>query len=116
MTIISGPHVARNSLSARNMHAKEARNPPQAHVYKAAEHLTKSTRRELEATVFTEVDTRWVHHPHTDALVITVGVANSNVHRMLVDNNSAVDILYWDAYKRMGLTESDLSPMASLLY
>ena len=39
-----------------------------------------------------------MHHLHSDALVITVKMANSIVHRMLVDNDSATDILYWDAY------------------
>ena len=49
-------------------------------------------------------------------MVITGRVANSNVHRMLVDNGSTVDIIYLDAYKRMGLSESKLSPMTSPLY
>ena len=35
---------------------------------------------------------------------------------MLVGNGSTVDILYWDTYKKTGLTESDLSPMTSPLY
>ena len=35
---------------------------------------------------------------------------------MLVDNGSDVDIIYLDAYKRMGLTESELSPMTLPLY
>ena len=76
----------------------------------------KSARRELEDIVFTKVDARWVHHPHTEALVITARVANSNVHRMLVDDGSAIDIIYLDAYKRMGLTESELSPTTPPLY
>ena len=43
-------------------------------------------------------------------------MANSNVHRMLVDNGSTLDIIYLDAYKRMILTESKLSPMTLPLY
>ena len=35
---------------------------------------------------------------------------------MLVDNGSAVNILYWDTYKRMGLRKNNLSPMTSPLY
>ena len=35
---------------------------------------------------------------------------------MLVDEGSAVDIIYIDAYNRMGLTESDLSLMTLPLY
>ena len=57
-----------------------------------------------------------MHHPHTNALVITVRVANSNVHSMLVDNGSVVDIIYLDAYKKMGLTESELNPTTLPLY
>ena len=57
-----------------------------------------------------------MHHPHTDALVIAARVENSNVHKMLVDDGSAVDIIYLDTYKRMGLTESELSPTTFPLY
>ena len=48
--------------------------------------------------VFTQADTRWVHQPHEDALVITTEVANSLDHRLLIDSGSAVNILYWGAY------------------
>ena len=34
----------------------------------------------------------------------------------MVDNGSAVDILYLNAYKKMGLTEDDLDPNSSPLY
>ena len=57
-----------------------------------------------------------MNHPHADALVINIRVANNNVHRMLVDDDSVVDIIYLNAYKRMGLIESKLSPTTSLLY
>ena len=49
-------------------------------------------------------------------LVITARVANNNVHRLLVDDDSAVDIIYLDAYKRIGLTESKLILTISPLY
>ena len=49
-------------------------------------------------------------------MVITARVTNSNVHRILVDNGSTVDINYLNAYKRIGLTESELRPSTSFLY
>ena len=49
-------------------------------------------------------------------MVITARVANSNVHRMFVDNVSAVNIIDLDAYKKMGLTESNLGPTILPLY
>ena len=72
---------------------KEATSPPQAHVHRTDKRPLKSTQGEHEDIVFTETDSRWVHHPHTDALVITIRVANSNVHRMLIDNGSVVAII-----------------------
>ena len=83
---------------------KEARIPPQIHVLKTEERPTKNARQELEDIVFTKADARWVNHPHVDALVITARVANSNVHRLLVDDGNTVDIIYLDAYKWMSLT------------
>ena len=49
-------------------------------------------------------------------MVITTRVANNNVHKILVDNRSAMNIIYLDAYKRMGLTENKLSPKTSPLH
>ena len=57
----------------------------------------------LEDIVFTHADASWVHHPYEDALVIIAEVANSLVHQLLVDSGSAINILYWDAYHKVGL-------------
>ena len=83
---------------------------PPAQVHRTESRFTKQVRRELENIVFREADARWFHHPHADALVITARVANNNIHRLMVDDGSAVDIIYLNAYKRMGLTKNDLDP------
>ena len=57
-----------------------------------------------------------MHNPHEDALVITVQVANSLVHQLLVDSGSAVNILYWGAYQQAGLRQADLTLTTSPLY
>ena len=72
--------------------------------------------REPKDIIFIEVDTKWVHHPHTDALVITFKIANNIVHRMLVDNGSAANIFFWDVYRKTELTSDDLSLTTSPLY
>ena len=43
-------------------------------------------------------------------------IANNNVHRMLVDNGSSVDILYFQAFERMGLKVSDLKLLSNPVY
>ena len=70
----------------------------------------------LEDIVFTETDASWVYHPHEDALIITTKLANSLIHQVLIDSGSAVNILYWGAYRKTGLKWADLRPMTSPLY
>ena len=48
----------------------------------------------LEDIIFIEIDANWVHHHHEDALVITTKIANSLIHRVLVDSGNADNILY----------------------
>ena len=43
-------------------------------------------------------------------------IANNNVHRILVVNGSSVDILYFQAFERMGLKVSDLKPSPNPVY
>ena len=57
-----------------------------------------------------------MHHPYEDALVITVEVSNSLLHRLSVDSTSDVNILYWDAYQKTGLRRVELISMTSPLY
>ena len=57
-----------------------------------------------------------MHYPHEDSLVVTTKIANSLILRMLMDNGSAVNILYYDTYQKVGLTRADLNPTTSPLY
>ena len=43
-------------------------------------------------------------------------IANNNVHKILVDNGSFVDILYFQAFEKMRLKVSDLKPSPNLVY
>ena len=65
---------------------------------------------------FSEGDACHVRHPYCDALVIKAIVATNDVRRILVDNGSSVEILYFHAYERMRLKVSDLKPSANLVY
>ena len=48
---------------------------------------------------FTEEDAQRLHHPHNNALVVSIRVEDYNTHRVLVDNESSVDILYYPAFQ-----------------
>ena len=47
---------------------------------------------------FLEEDARRLHHPHNDALVVSLWVGDYNTHRVLVDNGSSADIPYYPAF------------------
>ena len=59
---------------------------------------------------FTEEDARRLHHPHDDALVVSVRTGDYNVHRVLIDNGSSADILYYPAFQQMRIDRDLLIP------
>ena len=61
--------------------------------------MPKIAWREGPIIEFSEEDTRRLHHPHDDVLVISIRVGDYNMHRVLVDNGSSADILYYPAFQ-----------------
>ena len=55
------------------------------------------------AITFTDEDAERIHHPHDDAIIITLLIANYTIRRVLVDNESSADILYYPAFQQMRL-------------
>ena len=53
--------------------------------------------------------------PHDDALVITFRIGEYDVKRVMVDQGSAVEIMYPDLYKGLNLNAEDLTPYSSPL-
>ena len=52
-----------------------------------------------------------LHHSHDDALVVNLRVGDYNMHRVLVDNRSSADILYYLAFQQMGINREQLVPI-----
>ena len=59
---------------------------------------------------FTEEDARNLHHPHDDALLISICMGDYNTHRVLVDNESFAEILYYLAFQQMRIRKERLIP------
>ena len=53
------------------------------------------------AITFTDEDAMRLYHPHDDAIVITLMTTNYRTRRVLVNNGSSVDILYYTAFQQM---------------
>ncbi|KAG5532133.1 hypothetical protein RHGRI_026670 [Rhododendron griersonianum] len=60
------------------------------------------------AIVFTDEDLGEVQVPHNDALVITLRIGEYDIERILVDSGSCTEVLYYDAFKKLGLKQTDL--------
>ncbi|XP_065020456.1 uncharacterized protein LOC135645730 [Musa acuminata AAA Group] len=98
--IFGGLAAGSNSSVARKAYARST--------------VEKRPRLELEPEItFGAREVKSSHHD--DALVISIQVANARVKRVMVDTESSADVLYFDAFRRLGLTEGDLNPMASAL-
>jgi hypothetical protein len=73
---------------------------------------SKAPRTDSVVLSFSEEDARGVVTPHDDALVVTLTVANHGIHRILVDNGSSADILYWPTFQQMGIDRDRIKPFA----
>ena len=53
-------------------------------------------------------DASTIHHPHDNAIVITLLIADYSTRRVLIDNGSSADILYYPAFQQMNLGREQL--------
>ena len=59
----------------------------------------KDRNTDEQAIMFTEDEAKRIHHPHDDAIVITLLIADYTTKRVLVDNGSSANILYLPAFQ-----------------
>ena len=102
--IVGGTAATRSSKKARKTYLRMVQN---VHVTGS---VPKIARRESPIIGFLEDDARRLHHLHDDALVVSIRVGDYIVHRMLVDNGSSADILYYPAFQQMGINRARLTP------
>ncbi|RRT31512.1 hypothetical protein B296_00053146, partial [Ensete ventricosum] len=55
------------------------------------------------------------HPSYDDTLVILIRMTNAYVKRVMIDIRSSTNILYFDAFHRLGLTDRDLAALTSTL-
>ena len=79
-------------------------------------HEPKRVRLERPLVMgFSDEDKIETIQPHDDALVITLRIGGYDVKRVMVDQGSAVEIMYPDLYKGLSLRAEDLTPYSSPL-
>ncbi|RZS14676.1 hypothetical protein BHM03_00046436 [Ensete ventricosum] len=97
--IVGGPTTGGVSSSARKAYARtEVQKRPRP-------------RSDPEFTFEYESE----YPDHDDALVVMAHIANAYIRRIMIDTGSSADILYLDAFHKLGMTNRDLIPMTSTL-
>ena len=92
--IVGGTAATGSSKKARKTYLRMVQN------VQLTGSVPKITRRESRIIGFSEEDAQRLHHPHDDALVVSIRVEDYNMHRVLVDNGSLANILYYLALDR----------------
>jgi len=66
--------------------------------------------------VFTRADLRDVVPHDNDPVVISVVTAERNVHRVLVEQGSSADVMFWSTFNKLQLSPDLLRPYTGCLY
>ena len=103
--IVSSAETWANSKSKRKSHLRSVM---------AVDVVTKRPKHSDWSISFNEDDTELLSDQGNDPIVVSATIGNYHVHRILIDNGSAVEILQWDAFLRMGFTADDLIPSSPI--
>ena len=101
---------------AQERYVQEMKERMLTNVHSVDKRPSKQFKGENNDITFRESNAHLIHHPYCDALVIMVMMTNNNVHKILVDNGSSVDILYYQAFQKMGLKNNDLMSSPNPIY
>lgn len=113
-TIINGIVHSGTSNRSRKQHVRAAQQGTWAKVYSTQQSwLVKSA---AQAIIYTSEEAAMVVQPHDDVMVIMLQIPNHNVHRILEDIGSSMDVLFQSAYDQMRLPPTILKPIDTPLY
>ena len=91
--IIVGGTSTGSSSKAKKTYLREAQN------VQISGRPPRMIKEDELAITFKDKDARRLHHPHDDAIVITLTIANYTTRRVLIDNGSLANILYYLAFQ-----------------
>ena len=101
--IVGGTTTSGSSKKARKTYLRMVQN------VQLTGFVPKIARVDNPIIGFLEEDARSLHHLHDDALV-NIPIGDYNTHRVLVDNGSSTDILYYPAFQQMRIERERLVP------
>ncbi|XP_030942042.1 uncharacterized protein LOC115967098 [Quercus lobata] len=106
-TSTGGPFSEGSFRSLKKAYHRQVNN---VHTMPPSKHL-----RTCQDMSFSEGDAKGVKQPHNDPLVIVLNIEGFNTKRILVDNGSSADIIYFPAFQQLRLDPKRLLPFDSPL-
>ena len=106
VNMIVGEDTETEKMAGKRKHCVEA-------IYQVKQVLDHEECK--DPITFTDEDFGRLTSLSLDPLVVTMIVANKHVRRIMVDTGSFTDILFYDAFVRMGLSESQINLRKSSL-
>ncbi|CAL8152251.1 unnamed protein product [Prunus armeniaca] len=103
-TISGGPTLA-GSSNRSIKHYVRAAHYPQVFGIEANRH-NKVSKVGWEPITFCEEEEEGVIYPHDDPMIIRAEIVDYNVRWVLIDNGSSVNVIFADAFKEMGVADS----------
>ena len=88
---------------------------PFVEIYATVQLLGQSPRTDEQPITFTDEDAKGIRHPHNDAIVIPLHTANYTIRRVLVDNGSSADVLFYPTFQQMRINRDQLHPVNGFL-
>lgn len=64
---------------------------------------------------FTKEDNQGVQFLYNDVVILTLNVKNYDVHCILIDNGSSIDVLYYNTLQKIGISPNRLIQVNSPL-
>jgi len=89
------------SNSARKKHLRAIQS-----IYSTSTHR----RPHIPLITFTDNDFTAIDPAQDNPMVITVEINKFEITKVLVDQGSSVDILYWETFKKMQISEAEIQP------
>ncbi|XP_038976825.1 uncharacterized protein LOC120107566 [Phoenix dactylifera] len=90
-----------NAIGGGSAKGSSAKEPAEKEAPLKRQHMT-------EAISFSDEDLKGVETPHDDVVVISLVMNKFDIKRVLVDNGSSANVLFYDAFQKMGMTNDQL--------
>ena len=107
--IIEGTTITRLSKKTRKTYLRMVQN------VQLTDFVNKMPQIDNPIIGFSKEDARRLHNSHDNAFVVSLRVGDYNMHRVLVNNGSSADILYYLAFQQMRIDREQLVSINALL-